>query len=87
MRTFCFQTRSNSKGEKLKWEPNPLGAMRGDVWSFPALAGKSFPKKTEHPMQKTETLITEIIKAFCPQKKDGLYEETILDPFHGSGTL
>ena len=43
--------------------------MRGDVWSFPALAGKSFPKKTEHPMQKTETLITEIIKAFCPQKK------------------
>ena len=78
----------NSKGERVKWEPNPLGAMRGDVWSFPTLAGKLYKnEKTEHPTQKPESLITELIKAFCPKNKDGFYEGVILDPFHGSGTL
>lgn len=78
----------NSKGERLKWEPNPLGAMRGDIWAFPTLAGKLYQnERTEHPTQKPESLITEIIKAFCPKNKDGLYDGVILDPFHGSGTL
>jgi DNA modification methylase len=78
----------NSKGEKVKWEPNPKGAMRGDVWAFPTLAGKNYAKeKTSHPTQKPESLITELIKAFCPKNKEGFYEGTILDPFHGSGTL
>jgi DNA modification methylase len=78
----------DSKGERKKWEPNPLGAMRGDVWAFPTLAGKAYEKeRTSHPTQKPESLITEIIKAFCPKNKDGFYEGTILDPFHGSGTL
>ena len=36
---------------------------------------------------KPESLITEIIKAYCPKNKDGFYEGVILDPFHGSGTL
>ena len=78
----------NSKGEKTAWIPNPLGAMRGDVWAFPTLAGKIFEKeRTEHPTQKPESLITELIKAFCPKDEEGLYCGTILDPFHGSGTL
>lgn len=78
----------NSKGEKVKWEPNPLGAMRGDVWAFPTLAGKVFKdERTEHPTQKPESLITEIIKAYCPKNSEGFYDGTILDPFHGSGTL
>lgn len=78
----------NSKGERVKWQPNPLGAMRGDVWAFPTLAGKSFKKeKTAHPTQKPESLVTEIIKAFCPKNENGFYEGFILDPFHGSGTL
>lgn len=78
----------NSKGDRVKWEPNPLGAMRGDIWSFPTLAGKIYQdEKTEHPTQKPESLITEIIKAFCPKNKDGFYDGVILDPFHGSGTL
>lgn len=78
----------NSKGERKKWEPNPLGALRGDVWSFPTLAGKNFKKeKTSHPTQKPESLFTELIKAYCPKDKDGFYNGTILDPFHGSGTL
>lgn len=76
-----------SDGSEHIWVPNEKGAMRGDVWSFPTLAGKSFEKeKTEHPTQKPESLITELIKAFCPMT-DGIYSGSIFDPFHGSGTL
>lgn len=75
-------------GEKKIWQPNPNGAMRGDVWAFPTLAGKAYEKeKTPHPTQKPESLITELIKAYCPKNKEGKYEGLILDPFHGSGTL
>lgn len=79
---------TNSKGEKEQWKPNPLGAMHGDVWSVPTLAGKCYKnEKTPHPTQKPEALIMDLIKAFCPKNSEGLYEGTILDPFHGSGTL
>lgn len=75
-------------GTRKQWMPNPLGAMQGDVWNFPTLAGKRFKKeKTEHPTQKPEALITALIKAFCPKNDEGKYEGFILDPFHGSGTL
>ena len=75
-------------GERKEWKPNPNGAMRGDVWAFPTLAGKAYAKeKTSHPTQKPEALIMELIKAYCPKDSDGYYNGTILDPFHGSGTL
>lgn len=75
-------------GERKEWHPNPKGALRGDIWSFPTLAGKLYQsERTEHPSQKPESLITELIKAFCPKDADGFYNGTILDPFHGSGTL
>ena len=75
-------------GERKIWKPNPNGAMRGDVWAYPTLAGKAYEKeKTAHPTQKPEALITELIKAYCPKNKEGFYEGTILNPFHGSGTL
>lgn len=78
----------NAKGERVAWTPNPRGALRGDVWAFPTLAGKRYQaEKTPHPTQKPEALITELIKAYCPKNKEGLYEGTILDPFHGSGTV
>lgn len=78
----------DSKGNRKEWRPNPNGALRGDIWNFPTLAGKNFAnERTEHPTQKPENLITELIKAFCPKNNDGKYEGTILDPFHGSGTL
>lgn len=78
----------NAKGERMEWRPNPLGAMRSDIWEFPTLAGKKFKnERTEHPTQKPESLIMELIKAFCPKNKEGFYEGIILDPFHGSGTL
>ena len=61
--------------------------MRGDVQDLPTLAGKAFKEeRTEHPTQKPESLITELIKAFCPMK-GGKFNGSILDPFHGSGTL
>ena len=78
----------DKNGEKKAWVPNPTGAMRGDVWCFPTLAGKKFAnEKTPHPTQKPEALIMELIKAFCPKDNEGHYCGTILDPFHGSGTL
>ena len=78
----------NSKGERKMWTPNPNGALRGDIWAYPTLAGKLYKnEKTKHPTQKPESLITEIIKAYCPKNKEGKYEGVILDPFLGSGTL
>ena len=78
---------TNAKGEKKTWIPNPKGSMRSDIWDFPTLAGKRFEnERTEHPTQKPESLIRELIKAFCPMKS-GIYAGKILDPFHGSGTL
>ncbi|MGO5418192.1 DNA-methyltransferase [Collinsella sp. LCP19S3_B11] len=75
-------------GERKVWTPNPNGALRGDIWDFPTLAGSLYKKeRTDHPTQKPESLITELIKAYCPKDKDGLYCGTIFDPFHGSGTL
>jgi len=77
----------DANGNVKIWKPSEKGAMRGDVWDFPTLAGKAFSKeKTEHPSQKPEGLITEIIKAFCPMR-DGIFQGRILDPFMGSGTL
>lgn len=77
----------DNKGNKKIWTPSNKGAMRGDVWVFPTLAGRAFKEeRTEHPSQKPESLITELIKAFCPVR-DGVISGSILDPFHGSGTL
>ena len=74
-------------GEEKIWIPNPKGAMRGDIWNFPTLAGKRFKEeRTDHPTQKPESLIIELIKAFCPMR-DGKFVGKIIDPFHGSGTL
>lgn len=76
-----------ANGVKKVWRPNPKGSMRGDIWNFPTLAGRRFAhERTAHPTQKPESLILELIKAFCPMKK-GKYRGRILDPFHGSGTL
>lgn len=80
-------TYKDSKGNKKVWTPSEKGALRGDVWDFPTLAGKAFEgERTPHPSQKPEALIRELLKAFCP-KREGIFEGRILDPFHGSGTL
>ncbi|MCL6548349.1 MAG: site-specific DNA-methyltransferase [Alicyclobacillus sp.] len=77
-----------SKGERRAWRAHPDGALRGDVWSFPTLAGKRFAaERTDHPAQKPESLITDLVRAFCPKDATGRYRGRILDPFHGSGTV
>ena len=78
--------KKNAKGELKAWTPNPNGALRTDIFEYPILAGKLYQdERTDHPTQKPEALITELIKAFCP-KKDGKYDGVVLDPFLGSGT-
>lgn len=75
-------------GERKVWTPNPNGALRGDIWDFPTLAGKLYKQeRTDHPTQKPEALITELLKAYCPKDNDGRYCGSVYDPFHGSGTL
>lgn len=86
LRTPVFY--KNGKGERIAWTPNPLGAMRGDIWEYPTLAGKRFAtERTGHPTQKPESLITEIIRAFCPKDGHGRYCGRILDPYAGAGTV
>lgn len=79
--------KTNKNGEKKAWLPDPRGAKRGDVWDYPALAGALYQnERTEHPTQKPEALIMDLIKAFCPKNGDDLYEGKILDIYGGSGT-
>ncbi len=67
--------------------PHPDGALRGDIGNFLHLRGNNIKKREQNILHKPEALITELIKAYCPKNKKGQYEGTILDPFHGSGTL
>lgn len=79
--------KTNKSGERVAWTPNPLGAKRGDVWEYPCLAGALYKnERTEHPTQKPEALIMDLLKAFCPKGEDGMYEGNVFDPFIGSGT-
>jgi len=74
-------------GTYYEWIANPKGKKRGDIWKYDVLAGtKNIKEKTEHPTQKPENLITEIIKSFCPKNENDKYSGIIFDPFLGSGT-
>lgn len=86
LRTPVFY--KDGKGNRVAWTPNPLGAMRGDIWEYPTLAGKNFEReRSGHPTQKPESLITEIIRAFCPKDSSGRLAGRVLDPFAGAGTV
>lgn len=79
--------RLDKDGNRRQWRPDPRGALRGDVWEEPALAGKAFAgERTDHPTQKPVALFVDLVKAFCPKDVDGRYTGTVLDPFLGSGT-
>jgi site-specific DNA-methyltransferase (adenine-specific) len=80
--------KKNKSGEIKAWTPDPRGAKRGDVWEYPCLAGKLYAdERTPHPTQKPESLITDLLRAYCPKGADGKYCGKVLDPFHGSGTV
>lgn len=78
----------DAQGNKRAWTPDPRGRKRGDVWAYPTLAGKRFEdEKTPHPTQKPESLMIDLIRAFCPKNMSGKLEGRILDPYMGSGTV
>jgi site-specific DNA-methyltransferase (adenine-specific) len=77
--TKRLQNRIFKNGKE--WKPNPEGRLAGDVWQFPALAGKRFAKeRTEHPTQKPLALCDRIVRHFSNPK------DLIFIPFAGSGS-
>ena len=69
----------NGKNSNHIWEPNPLGAKPKDVLEIPTTCN-GMHEKTAHPTQKPEELLRKIILASSNEN------DTILDPFCGSGT-
>lgn len=60
--------KKNAKGDVADLNPN--GALRTDIFEYPILAGKLYQdERTDHPTQKPEALITELIKAFVLKKR------------------
>jgi DNA modification methylase len=79
---------NDKRGNKKEWTPNPNGALRGDIWEYPTLAGNRYKvERTDHPTQKPVSLFYDLLRAFCPKDSEGKYRGLVLDPFHGSGTL
>lgn len=79
---------TGKNGERKEWTPNPNGALRGDIWEYPTLAGSLYKEeRTDHPTQKPVSLFIDLIRAFCPKNEHDKYHGLILDPFHGSGTM
>jgi DNA modification methylase len=79
--------KTNKRGDKVAWNPDPRGAKRGDVWQYPTLAGKVYAdERTDHPSQKPESLVMDLLRAFVPRNEQGFYEGNVLDPYAGSGT-
>lgn len=76
----------NGKNGNHIWEPNPLGAKPKDVLEIPQdiievpTTCNGMHEKTPHPTQKPEELLRKIILA------SSNVDDTILDPFCGSGT-
>ena len=60
---------------KGAWEPND-GRLRGDVVRQKA----TLPRDREHPVEKPEQLLRQLIEACCP------VGGVVFDPFMGSGT-
>ena len=73
------ETSQYGKGKSQIWEPNPKGAKPKDVIEIPTTCN-GMHEKTKHPTQKPEELLRKIILA------SSNINDTVLDPFLGSGT-
>ena len=69
----------NNHGKKYIWEPNPNGAKPKDVIEIPTLSNGSW-EKTIHKTQKPIELVKKCILASSNE------DDTVVDPFGGSGT-
>lgn len=58
---------------------NPLGKNPGDVWDIPNVKN-NHPEKTDHPCQYPLALVDRIILSMTNEN------DTVMDPFLGSGT-
>lgn len=69
----------NGSRKNHVWSPHPQGAKPRDVIEIPTTCN-GMGEKTPHPTQKPEALIRKLILASSNE------EDTVLDPFSGSGT-
>ncbi|MHB1334325.1 MAG: DNA-methyltransferase [Candidatus Humimicrobiaceae bacterium] len=72
-------TSQYGSGKQHYWEPNPDGAKPKDVLEIPTTCN-GMHEKTPHPTQKPEELLRKILFASSDEN------DTIFDPFVGSGT-
>jgi site-specific DNA-methyltransferase (adenine-specific) len=70
---------ANNGNRKDVWQPHPDGAKPKDVIEIPTTCN-GMNEKTPHPTQKPEELLRKIVFASSNPN------DTILDPFSGSGT-
>jgi site-specific DNA-methyltransferase (adenine-specific) len=70
---------ANGKTDKQDWQPHPNGAKPKDFFEIP-VTSNGMEEKTPHPTQKPEELLRKIILASSHE------DDTIVDPFSGSGT-
>lgn len=73
------QTSLFGSEDGFEWDPNVKGAKPRDVIDVPTVNNAS-KERTEHPTQKPEELLRKIV--WASSNKD----DTVLDPFGGSGT-
>lgn len=73
------ETSQYGKGKKYVWQPHPRGAKPRDVIEIPTTCN-GMNETTPHPTQKPEELIRKLILASSD------VDDTIIDPFLGSGT-
>jgi len=70
---------SNGKKSNYTWEPNPLGAKPKDVFEIPTISNAAWEKYPHETQKPVELLRKVILSSSNP-------EDTVLDPFGGSGT-
>jgi len=76
-----YPRKKHFKGTKKgEYSCNPLGKNPGDVWYIPNVV-HNHPEKTAHPCQFPEELVKRLV--LCLSNPD----DTVLDPFAGSGTV
>lgn len=69
----------SNKEKSMNWRPHPLGAKPKDVIEAPVICN-GMEEKTPHPTQKPEELIRRLLLASSKRN------DTVIDPFSGSGT-
>jgi site-specific DNA-methyltransferase (adenine-specific) len=73
------QSSQYGNGKSYVWSPNPKGAKPKDVFEIPTISNNGW-ERYDHPTQKPVELLKKVILASSNP------DDTVLDPFGGSGT-